>query len=148
MESSENISAKRFRKTTNRYGTRESTMNYDSFFENQHESVSVQADQTSFSEAESFCEKKNEDEGMIKLIIATVNIVTKQIIQMSHRIQRLESKSIEPIKKISIIPLDSVSHHSNHILDFTLPIDQRHGLEGLESKLNNRSVKMLLVIEL
>lgn len=162
MESSENksienISEKRFRKTTNRYGTRESTMNYDSFFENQHENVSFEADQhnrqtsnsnvNAFSEVESFCKQKNENEEMIKLIIATINTITKQTIQMSQRIQRLEFKPTE-MKKSSMIPLNSVSHHSNHILDFKLPIDQCHGLQGLESKLNNRSMKMLLVIKL
>lgn len=154
VECSGDNPSKRTRIVTNRYGRRESTCNYNSFFEQAVEEYEerektqfmFQAPKNtflveSFEISQNFSNKQQvDDQNLDKLIIATISSLTKQIIDMNKRLHNFESRMVKQSRETDLENVDS-----KEITNFSLPIERVENLIELESKLKDRSFKILTV---
>lgn len=148
----ENNPTKRIRQQTNRFGRRESAVNYNSFFEQALEDFNIdqQLDYQPFNTCEhrlstlntTFEKKESIGNDLHNQIIATISILTNQMSNFNKRLGNCELKMSHQMKedranfKTSECDMNS---------DLILPIEDTRSLKELESRLKNRSFKILLV---
>lgn len=147
-----NYPSKRIRNTTNRYGTRESGVNYNSFFDQALNDFEINTEQKTESLStnnvvpilDSNTEKKH-DPNFTNQIVITISTITEQIVNISKRLRIFENQMVQRAKESK--PESNAEMKCDSNLDTILPIDDVSSLDQLEVKLQNRSFKILLVIE-
>lgn len=145
VECSGDNPSKRTRVVANRYGRRESSCNYNSFFEQAVEDYeeSGYLDKTQFmfqaprnTLVESFVTSQSSnnteqfvDHNLEELIVATISSLTKQIIDINKRLQNCESRMVKQSSETNFENVDS-----KDMQNFSLPIERVENLIELESK--------------
>lgn len=151
-QNNNNNPPKRIRNTTNRYGTRESGLNYNSFFDQALNDFDLNAEQRTESLStndvvpilDSDTEKKH-DTKFTNQIVLTISTITEQIVNISKRLRVFENQMVHRTEESKAKSNAETKCDSN--LDAILPIADVSSLNQLEVKLQNRSFKILLVIE-
>lgn len=148
----ENNPTKRIRQITNRFGRRESAVNYNSFFEQALEDFSIDqqfecqpfntCDVASPIVNERFEQEESIENNLHQQIIATISMLNKQMIDFNKRLGNCELKICHQLKEDRKSLNDTGCDIAG---DFMLPVEDTKSLNELESKLKNRPFKILQV---
>lgn len=139
---------KRSRQKTKRFGNRESTYTYDSFFDQALQSVEKNINSAVPNENQSniFSETKidqvYDQQSMTNVIIATIDAITKQVFEMTAKMKSFEEIVSQPLNRVENAAPETTSTQSNLI---KLPIETTDGLDDFELKLKTRSFKIIVV---
>lgn len=151
FENIDQLTPKRRRNQTKRFGQRETSVNYNSYFEEHNLSITINSppNDTVESKANSSIEScfvLSQDE--LDKIIATIATVTSQMRSMNEKVKTLEQKvstcKCDKSQYRRMISTGSVEYTQSEI-DFNFPVQNAVDIEQLEIRLKNRAFKMLVV---